>query len=67
MSIAHRVSGRCALLDVMYTACTLMNAEALLEPKGIPFHEVLSWSGGKLSSAEGYGSSAVSFTTTPRV
>lgn len=53
MSIAHRVSGRCALPDVMYTACTLMKAEALLEPKGIPFQEVLSWSGGKLSSAEG--------------
>lgn len=44
-----------------------MKAEALPEPKGIPFQDVLSWFGAKFSPAEGYGSSAVSLTITPRV
>ena len=66
VSIAQSVSGLVEVSLVMYTACTEMS-ELELTPKGIPFHVVLSWSGGKFRAALGYGSSAVSFTTTPSV
>jgi hypothetical protein len=44
-----------------------MKAVEFPDPKGIPFHIVLSLFGGRFSAAEGYGLSAVLFTTTPRV
>jgi hypothetical protein len=44
-----------------------MKALELPQPKGMPFQLVFSSETGRLSSRDGYGSSAVSFTMTPRV
>jgi hypothetical protein len=67
VSTTHSVSGLRSFCGVMYRACTLIKPVLLLLPKEMPFQVVLSWSGGRFSSADGYGTSAVRLTASPTV